>query len=299
VPGIVRKIIRPSVAKTTKKEVIPESNEQNSDETKPPSAEKVQMEASWAWSIGQLRSQNEDALFCLTSIRITYDGALPFGLYIVADGMGGHKNGEKASSLAVHVFSHYVTSHLFSPLLAYHPEQPSQSIQEIMEGGVQAAQQAILRDVNGGGTTLTAVLILGEQMTLVHVGDSRAYWISDQDETVQLTRDHSLVNRLLELGQITPEEAVVHPQKNVLYRALGQPEAIIPDLHSAALPSSGYLLLCSDGLWGVVPEDEIKTMVRSTPSLRIACQHLVEAANLAGGPDNITAILVRLPEAAS
>jgi len=111
-----------------------------------------------------------------------------------------------------------------------------------------------------------------------------------------LTRDHSLVKRLVELGQITPEEAAIHPKRNVLYRALGQGEPFEPDVHSATAPNAGYLLICSDGLWGVVPETEMFRLITSAESPQQACQNLVIAANEAGGPDNITAILVRMPQ---
>ena len=111
-----------------------------------------------------------------------------------------------------------------------------------------------------------------------------------------LTRDHSLVRRLEELGQLTPEEAAIHPQRNVLYRALGQGEPFEPEIITAPLPQPGYLLVCSDGLWGVVPEERMGEIIKSAPLLSTACQGLIDAANAAGGPDNISAILVRLPE---
>jgi serine/threonine protein phosphatase PrpC len=101
---------------------------------------------------------------------------------------------------------------------------------------------------------------------------------------------------LVELGQITQEEAAVHPQRNVLYRALGQGEPFRPDISTSPLLRSGYLLLCSDGLWGVVPEEQLPQMVSASTTLRQACQKMVDAANEAGGPDNITAILVQTPD---
>jgi serine/threonine protein phosphatase PrpC len=111
-----------------------------------------------------------------------------------------------------------------------------------------------------------------------------------------LTRDHSLVKRLEELGQLTPEEAAIHPQRNVLYRALGQGEPFEPEVITAPVPDSGYLLICSDGLWGVVPERELGMIIKNSTTLHDACQYMVDAANEAGGPDNISAILVRLPD---
>ncbi len=108
-----------------------------------------------------------------------------------------------------------------------------------------------------------------------------------------MTQDHSLVRRLQDLGQIDEKEASIHPQRNVLYRALGQSEPFRPDIHTHTLPGLGYMLMCSDGLWGTVTDDEISEIIRSAPSLTMACHKLIEAANAAGGPDNISAILVQ------
>jgi len=242
------------------------------------------------------RDHNEDSLLTITTTLSSDDNNMPFGLYIVADGMGGHQHGELASATAVRVMGMHTIGELYSPLFSPNPTPPSASIQEIMDDGVQAAHRQILREVQGGGTTLTAVLIRGEQMTIAHVGDSRAYTISEDGKIEVLTRDHSLVQRLVELGQITDEEAAVHPQKNVLYRALGQGEPFSPDISSSPTPQHGYLLICSDGLWGVVPEEQIISIIFESANPQEACATLVAAANEAGGPDNITAVLVHLPD---
>jgi serine/threonine protein phosphatase PrpC len=136
---------------------------------------------------------------------------------------------------------------------------------------------------------------MGDQITLTHVGDSRAYSIHPDGRMQVLTRDHSLVRRLEELGQLTAEEAAQHPQRNVLYRALGQGDPFEPDISTFPLPKSGHLLLCSDGLWNVVPELDILHIIRTNPDPQQACQKMIDAANTAGGPDNISAILVCLP----
>jgi serine/threonine protein phosphatase PrpC len=133
-------------------------------------------------------------------------------------------------------------------------------------------------------------------MTIAHVGDSRAYHIDNGGEIRMLTRDHSLVRRLEEMGQITAEEAQIHPQRNVLYRALGQGEPFEPEIQSHRLPHNGYLLICSDGLWGVVGEQEISKIIKSDAPPQIMCQQMVNLANEAGGPDNISAILVRISD---
>ena len=210
--------------------------------------------------------------------------------------MGGHQHGEIASEIASRAMAEYVIRNLYTPLFSVQPQPPAESLQEIVANGIGAAHEAILGAISGGGTTLTVVLILGKQMIIGHVGDSRVYVIDIHGNMRHLTRDHSLVKRLVELGQLTPEEAAIHPQRNVLYRALGQGEPFEPEIITAPLPNPGYLLVCSDGLWGVVPEDELGKMIVTTDTPHQACQDMVDAANDAGGPDNITAILVRLPD---
>jgi serine/threonine protein phosphatase PrpC len=255
-----------------------------------------QLIAGSGQSVGMQRDHNEDALFSLTTTLANNSGQLNFGLYIVADGMGGHQHGEVASEIATRAMSEYVIRHLYTPLLSVNPQPPSESLQEILANGVQSAHEEILKTVSGGGTTLTCVLILGKQMIIAHVGDSRIYTIDVHGNMRSLTRDHSLVKRLEELGQLTPEEAAIHPQRNVLYRALGQGEPFEPEVITTPLPHPGYLLICSDGLWGVVPEKELGKIIISTDTPHLACQEMIDAANAAGGPDNITAILVRLPD---
>jgi protein phosphatase len=131
-------------------------------------------------------------------------------------------------------------------------------------------------------------------MTIGHVGDSRAIAIHHGGGET-LTRDHSLVKRLEELGQISSEEAAIHPQRNVLYRALGQGEVLEPDIFTAPFPQPGWLLICSDGLWSVVPEEHLFNIVFNAKDLQHACQQLVAAANEAGGPDNISVIMIQVP----
>lgn len=276
------------------------------NETAPLSLEKImetsqrispsQLIAGCGHSVGKQRDHNEDALFTLSTTLVTDSNQIPFGLYIVADGMGGHQHGELASGLAVRAVSGYIIRKLYLPLIGLRPEIPSESLQEIMQEAVMEGHQAIVKEVVNSGTTITVAVIFGDQLMISHVGDSRAYAIYPDGNYKILTRDHSLVKRLEELGQITSEEAAVHPQRNVLYRALGQNEPFEPDSSSFPLPRGGYLMLCSDGMWGLVPNDEIISIIRSNPKPEIACQKLVNAANTAGGPDNITIILIHIPE---
>ena len=165
-----------------------------------------------------------------------------------------------------------------------------------MSDGIHSAHEAILEQAPGGGTTLTGLLILNDQLTIAHIGDSRAYHINSEGNPKVLTTDHSLVKRLQDLGQITSDEAAVHPQRNVLYRALGQAEKIDEELITSPIPSSGYLVICSDGLWGLVSDSEMVEIITTAGSLQHASQKLIQAANAAGGPDNITVIIIQIPE---
>ena len=243
-------------------------------------------------SIGMQRDHNEDTLFAMQSMIGDGVNDLPFGIFIVADGMGGYQNGELASGTAARTLGEHLINKIYMPFVSGKNEG-GESIQEIMESGVQEAQRAVLRNAPGGGTTLTGILLIGEQITYVHVGVSRAYFLYPDGRMTAITQDHSLVRRLQDLGQSDEKEAMGHPQRNVLYRALGQSEPFRPDVNTQTFPRPGYLLICSDGLWGTVSEDEIYRIVNQAPNPSIACHQLVEAANSAGGPDNITAILVQ------
>ncbi len=255
-----------------------------------------QISASCAQSVGRQREHNEDAVFCLTTTLASNDSSLPFGLYIVADGMGGHHHGEIASEIAIRTVAEHVIQNVFTNLIGVDHQPPEEPLQEIIKTGVQLAHNNIIKSVSGGGTTLTTVTLIGNQMTIGHVGDSRVYALNPEGVMNPLTRDHSLVKRLEELGQLTAEEAAHDPRRNVLYHALGQGSPLDPEIISASVPPSGYLLVCSDGLWGVISEREISDIILTSKSLPDACQKLVEAANEAGGPDNITTILIKLPD---
>jgi len=245
-------------------------------------------------NVGRQRENNEDSVFAHTGIISTNNTSLPFGVFIVADGMGGHHNGELASEQTVRTMGLHLINKVYSPLFGPDPHTPNESLQEIMQTGVFDSHAAINKHAAGGGTTMTAILVIGTQMTIAHVGDTRAYAIFLDGRMQLLTRDHSLVKRLEELGQITAEEAVHHPQKSMLYRALGQGDAPEPDVFTATLPSPGYILICSDGLWGVISEEEIFSLITSAENPQRACQNMIDAANAAGGPDNISAILIRM-----
>jgi len=255
----------------------------------------VQFIVGCGQSVGLHRDKNQDTLYSFTANMAGDHEEIPFGLYMVADGMGGHQKGELASEIAVRVMAEYVLVNLYLPLIRRDQTVPYMSFQEVLQGGVNNARQAILSQVPDGGTTLTAVLMAADRMVITHIGDSRAYVVSLDGKIEALTRDHSLVKRLQELGQITSEDAATHPKRNVLYRALGQGDSVEADIITQRLPVSGYLLICSDGLWGVISEEDIARAITMASSPQQASKALIEAANLAGGPDNISVIVVQLP----
>ena len=246
--------------------------------------------------IGKKREHNEDSFFTLECTLKQNGEIVPFGLFIIADGMGGHQAGDVASALATRVVAHSLMHQVYLPFLR--DEEKDSSRRPINEALIEAlsdASLAVYEAVSGAGTTLTAALVVGTHAYIGHVGDSRAYLVTEKG-LQQITQDHSLVAKLIELGQATPEEAMTHPQRNLLYRALGRGGSIEVDTYFQLFPAGSQLLLCSDGLWGAVPEREIAAIIAAAPAPQIACRKLIEAAITHGGDDNITAILIALTE---
>jgi serine/threonine protein phosphatase PrpC len=246
--------------------------------------------------IGQVRKRNEDAYFTLEATLSRNNETFPFGLFLVADGMGGHQGGELASALTSRVMVESVLREFYLPWLTSDTEDAisQRPINEVILGAANEANLAVHRSAPPeAGTTLTCALIQGTNAYIAHVGDSRAYLIR-QGRLEQITQDHSLLARLIELGQISPEEAASHPQRNVLYKAIGQGSTLDVDFYLRSLPANSYLLLCSDGLWGFVPQDLIAAIVREAPTPQAACSQLVREANNRGGEDNITVVLVQI-----
>ncbi len=253
-----------------------------------------QLIASVGQSVGKQREHNEDSLLAITNTISGSTESIPFGLYIVADGMGGHQFGEVASNAAVRIMGGNITKKFHSYLYNLPTQALQDSLQEVMEASIMEAHQYVQKEAPGSGTTVTAALVLGQQVTIAHVGDSRAYSVYPDGRIEPITRDHSLVKRLEELGHLSKDEAANFPHRNVLIRALGQGESLEADIFTVPFPQSGYLMLCSDGLWGVITEKDIYRSIVDSPNLHRACQNMVEAANLAGGPDNITVILAQM-----
>jgi protein phosphatase len=243
---------------------------------------------------GQVKAFNQDSLFVFGSTLSQGEELAPAGLAIVADGMGEDEPGTRASALAVRVVADRVLARIYRPLmLEVNPSSDRPAIHQMLRAAVFQAHERIRQSHPGGKTTLTCAFVLGSNAFVAHVGDSRAYVI--HEETIrQVTTDHSLVNRLIEVGQITAQEALTHPQRNVLYRALGRDGEFQVDTYLEPVSPNSSLLLCSDGLWGEVSEETICSIVRSAPSPQIACRRLVARANENGGGDNITAVLIQI-----
>ncbi len=245
---------------------------------------------------GMVRSNNQDAAVSFYFASDTVEEQPDFGIFIVADGMGGHKEGEKASSMTASEVLQDIFRTVFLPMISGEEMTAERlTIREALQQSIQKANAIIRKEVKDGGTTITAMVIVGDQAHIGHVGDSRAYVLVPGGDLEQITRDHSVVQRLIELDKINEQEAEQHEQRNVLYRAIGQNEDVEPDIMRKRLESNSYILLCSDGLWGMVDEADIKGVILQTPDPQEACNKLIALANTNGGTDNITAVILKIP----
>lgn len=248
--------------------------------------------------VGIERDSNEDSFSVQNKRYISQTSQLNYGIFIVADGMGGAKAGEYASAIATQEVSSYINHYLED--LSKRKFQDDE-LRNIMEQSVKRANSLIYqeskenKEFSGMGTTVTASLIYEGQVFISHVGDSRAYLIN-QNSIEKISRDHSLVGRLLEIGQITPEEASVHPQRNLIYRSLGGFPAVEVEVYQVPIKSNDYLLLCTDGLYEHIKDEEFQKIVLSSREPGEACRHLVNLANIRGGDDNSTIIIVKIDE---
>ena len=219
--------------------------------------------------IGCLRDHNEDSLVVTPP------------LFAVADGMGGHAVGEVASEIAVRVLSELAPEHPDGEALG-------RAIEEANRAVIQAAREG--RGRQGMGTTMTAAMLEGERLVIAQVGDSRAYLLH-QGKLQQLTRDHSLMADMIEAGQLTPEEARTHPQRSVITRALGSDAHLHPDIYEINVETGDRLLICSDGLSGMIFDDQIENTLRRVQDPQRCASQLVNEAIAAGGHDNVTVIV--------
>ncbi|CCO07179.1 Stp1/IreP family PP2C-type Ser/Thr phosphatase [Desulforamulus hydrothermalis] len=237
------------------------------------------MKWSQITDVGRVRAGNEDSLCACPDI----------GLFAVADGMGGHKAGEIASSTALN----YLAENLRQAL------KTTKDIQASIQRILQEANQRIFRlssefeAYRGMGTTVTAGLFQEYQLFIAHIGDSRAYLVRD-DDIIQLTDDHSLVGEMLRHGGITEEQALCHPQRNVLTRAMGTAPAVTFDFYNRRLQPGDKILLCTDGLVNHMRPEEIKSTILAQKDLDLAVKLLLDTALARGGHDNITMILVEM-----
>ena len=244
--------------------------------------------------VGQVRQLNEDSLLTIEIGRVRRSISEPLGLYAVCDGMGGQAAGDVASSLAVQTLARKALNEIMSDGIV---DNASPNWESWIKGTLQEANQTVFgrrrAADNDMGTTCVVALVHGDTVTLAHAGDSRCYLVNEQGIR-QLTQDHSLVQRLVQLGQLTPEEARVHPRRNVIYKNLGDKPALDPDVATHKLAAGDRLVLCSDGLNSMLEDEQIRQIVLSAPSSQAACRQLVEAANRAGGEDNITVVIMQM-----
>ena len=225
---------------------------------------------------GRQRTANEDSYFARAPV------------FAVADGMGGAQAGEVASRIAAGAFE---------PDLERDGAAEEQ-LERVVQGANRRIHDLAQRDSSraGMGTTLTAAMVEDDAVSFAHVGDSRAYVLRDE-ELKRLTKDHSLVEELRRQGRLTDEQAEEHPQRSIITRALGPEQEVNVDTMTFPARSGDVFLLCSDGLTTMVSEEEIKRILTEARSLRAAVSELVDAANRAGGRDNITAVAFRISEA--
>ena len=238
------------------------------------------MEAYALTDIGQVRSMNQDYIYSSPE-RV---GSLP-NLFLVADGMGGHRAGDFASRFTVEVLAEEVQNSKET-----HPEQ-------ILGNAIQTANERLMEEaakdsrLEGMGTTLVAATILDHVLYFANVGDSRLYLINK--EIRQLSKDHSMVEEMVRLGGLTEEEAKHHPDKNIITRAMGVKDKVEPDFFEYRLKGGDTILMCSDGLTNMVDDDEIFQIVKSARDIVEAVETLIQRANENGGSDNIGIVLAQ------
>lgn len=232
---------------------------------------------------------NEDSLIAFQCMRPTQSGPEPAGLFVVADGMGGHANGQEASRLAIQTISEIIVPALLNPAL----EQ--EVFLDLLKDGVHRANLAIYQrnrqQAHMMGTTMTAALVIGSHACIANVGDSRTYLYRETEGLKPVTRDHSLVASLVEDGIITAEEVYTHPKRNQIFRCLGEHSTLQIDIFNVTLQPGDLLLLCSDGLWEMVRDRDMEDIIRySIPHSPQISSALVQAALNRGGADNISII---------
>lgn len=236
-------------------------------------------------------SPNEDNLLAIQGLHDGENGPVPLGLFVVADGMGGHADGQEASRLAIQSISDVV-----SPAILRNAE-PDETFSDLLKDGAHRANLTIYRrnreQEHMMGTTLTAALVVGTQAYVVNVGDSRTYRYRPGEGLVQISRDHSVVARLVEAGIISREDIYTHPKRNQIYRCLGEKASLELDYFHIDVQAGDILILCSDGLWEMVRDPDIENIVASSsPHASQISSMLIQAALTRGGADNVSVVAV-------
>jgi PPM family protein phosphatase len=253
-------------------------------------ASQLRVEVVGETNVGRKRQHNEDNFSILSE----------HGLYIVADGMGGHASGEVASQLAIDTIRDFYEMTKDDPerTWPYKMDRAKGYEENRLITSIKLANLRIYehaqRDAKqrGMGTTIVVLFTVEDGVYCAHVGDSRVYRIRD-NTLEQLTEDHSLLNDYIKMKHLTPEEIANFPHKNVIVRALGMKETVKVDTRFEVPKGGDTILLCSDGLAGPVSDDEILQIVVNSPDLKTASRRLIDRANENGGPDNITSVLAR------
>ncbi len=235
---------------------------------------------------------NEDHLLAVHGTHTFNADYRPYGLFVVADGMGGHANGQEASRLVIQHIRNAII-----PTLLSNVDLDSKHSKELLLEGIQHANLAIYQQNrqqgSDMGSTITSAILVGSMLTVANVGDSRTYLYNTAKGLSQVTHDHSMVARMVEKGVIGPDDIYTHPQRNQIYRCLGENASVQIDAFSLSFHPGDTLLLCSDGLWEMVRDVRIQEILRDTlPDAALATQLLVRAALEGGGKDNISAIVV-------
>ncbi|MBO0779557.1 MAG: protein phosphatase 2C domain-containing protein [Ktedonobacteraceae bacterium] len=251
---------------------------------------------------GDLRRSepNEDSTLVLQIQRVHESIAAPSGVFLVADGMGGHDKGQVASRMTVNVISERIIRELIAPpLLEEQDGKPQERGEEsyvaLLRGAIEDANtelcQANQNNKSDMGSTLTGFMMVGDFAFVFNVGDSRTYMLHEGN-LYQLTNDHSLVGQLVAGGLIEPDDVYTHPQRNQIYRSIGDKPNVQIDIFKQQVHPGDILLSCSDGLWEMVRDPQIATMLNNAPDPQTACAQLIEAANANGGEDNVSAVVV-------
>jgi protein phosphatase len=239
---------------------------------------------------GMVRDHNEDA-YKLPAETDENTLASKGHLYVLADGMGGHQKGEVASAVTIET----INAEYYTSLIDINADRPDVAIINAMADAIEKANIEVMDATQGGGTTVVAAVLYQDTLVTMNVGDSRAYLLRD-NQMYRISRDHSLVSRLVEMGKITEEEALIHPRRNVLYQALGQGSDVEIHVVQEQLQLNDIVILCSDGLWGEVGEQAIKDVLGTTENPLVAIETLIDMANRTGGADNITAIVIQVSD---